>query len=146
VRDVSIDWMVAGASGSSTTTGTSGTHTTVTGNGAGSGSGTATSTAPGGSTTLPQGTVDGSTGTGGQAVGLSSTVSGWVMSEVSNDVLDPGTAGTSGPGTGGRPSSDSTVPGLAVLLAFYAAGIVWTPAGRLTSAVFSRIVTAVLPR
>lgn len=146
IRDVSIDWVVAGASGSGTTNGNSGTHTAVTGNGAGSGSGTATSTAPGGSTDLPQGTIDGSTGTGGQAVGMSSTVSGWVMSEVSNDVLDPGTAGTSGPGTGGRPSSDSTTPGLAVLLAFYAAGIFWAPTARLASAAFSRIVTAVLPR
>jgi hypothetical protein len=152
VRDVSIDWVIAGASGSNATTGTgtTGSHTTTTTTGSGSGSQTATSAAAGGSTSIPGGTLGGSTGTGGQAVSLSSSVSGWVMSEVKDDVLDSGTSGSSGTGYGGRPSSDSTIPGATALLAVYVLGIAWTPTSRFTSSLtrslLARIATTTAPR
>lgn len=156
VRDVSIEWVVAGASSSSSSGNGTTHHTTATGgtgsgtgsgsgSGNGSGSGTATSTAPGGTTTLPGGTAGGSVGSGGVAVTQSSSVSGWVMSEVKDDVTGFGADGTSGPGRG-RPSNDSTAPGIAILLAIYAAGLVWSPSARLTSTVVARIVAATMSR
>jgi len=142
VKDIAIDWVVSTAGnsdngdddgdGSGDTTGTAGD---------GDGSSTTTTTIPGGSTTIPSADSTGGTGTGGT---VSSTVSGWVMSEVKDDV---GTLGSSG-GTGafGGSPMDSTLPGAAVLLAVYAVGLAWTPTARLTSTVFARIVSATLSR
>lgn len=149
VRSVTIEWVIAGASGSSAGgSGSSGTHTSTTsaGTNSGSGSGSTTSAAPGGTTALPQGAEGGPHGTGGQAVGMSSAVSGWVMSEVQDKVLDLGSAGVTGPGSGSRPSSDSTVPGIAILLAVYGLGFSWTPVTRFATVVLARIVTATMSR
>jgi hypothetical protein len=142
VRDVSLDWVVSTSGGSGDGDNTDGTHDTTGTAGQGDGSGTTTTTVPGGSTTIPQGDSTGGDGTGGT---VSSTVSGWVMSEVKNDVATFGAAGSSGSGYGGSPM-DSTLPGTAVLIAVYVLGFVWTPTARLTSSVVGRIVSATLSR
>lgn len=146
VRDVTIEWVVAGSSSSGSSGSGTGTHASAGGSGtrAGTGTGIGTTTVPGGTSELPEGTADGSAGSGGQAVGMSSTVSGWVMSEVKNDVADFGSV--DGFGTGGRTSSDPAVPAVGVLLAMYATGIAWSPVSRLTSTLVARIATTIQPK
>lgn len=142
LRSISVEWVVAGASGSSGSgssgsgsgssgSGGSGTSTSLSGSGAGS----STTSVPGTGTSIGSGTSAGtSTGSGG--VAASGNVSGWLMSEVKN-----GSSGTSdsGPGLGGI-SSDTTVPGLALLAIMYTTGLAWSPASRLVA----RLITAVM--
>jgi hypothetical protein len=150
VQDVSVDWEIAGASSGSGSGGNgsgsgsgggSGTHAAAT---AGTGTGRTTSAVPGGSTSLNTGTPGGLGGSGGNAVTQSSSVSGWVMSEVKDSSSSFADAGGVGPG--GRPSTDSLVPGIGILLIVYAAGLAWSPTVRLTSLVVARIVAATMSR
>jgi len=134
VRDVSIEWVVAASATTSTTTGASGTT---------SGSGVATSSAPGGTTEVAGGASDLS---GGSGAGLSSAVSGWVMSEVQDTVATFGDASSTGAGTGKRSSPVSTTTGMALLAAVYIVGLLWTPAGNMASGLLARIVTTSVPK
>ena len=100
----------------------------------GSGSQETTTVAPGGSSAAIAGGTTGGSGSGGSgdtAVQQSTTMSGWVMSEVKDDV--GGTAGSSGTGGFGSGSSmgSSTAPGVALLFFAYTIGLAWSPASRL---------------
>jgi hypothetical protein len=97
----------------------------------GSGSAESTTVAAGGSSSaIDGGTAGGSGGSGGDAVTQSTTLSGWVMSEVKDDVA--GLNGNSGTG-GFAPSGglgDSKIPGVALMFFVYAIGFVWSPASK----------------
>jgi len=97
-----------------------------------SGSDEATTVAPGGSASplgagMPGG---GLSGTGSSGVKQTTTLSGWVMSEVTDAV--GGTVGNSGTGGFGSGSTlqTSRAPALALLAAAYTLGLAWSPAGR----------------
>lgn len=152
LNDVSITWSstapstgtnAEGDSGGSKTSGSSKSNGTVThrttthrGSGAASASGIGsiltTTVAPGGSSAaIPGGSAGGSGGSAGEAVTQSTTMSGWVMSEVEDNV--GGTLGSSGTGGFGSGSAMqvSTVPGIALLLVAYTVGLAWAPTSRL---------------
>jgi len=139
LKDISIRWAVAGSSGSGTGTGSHVTTSAAGGTGTGHGTGTgSTGAEPGGTTGIGSGTSSGTGGTGG--ITAAASFSGWVMSEVKDE--SPGFGnGTDGAGSGGV-SLDSTAPGVALLLAVYAAGLAWSPGTRL----FARLVTITLSR
>jgi hypothetical protein len=149
VKDISIEWAIAGSSGSSNTGG-NGSHvttSTASGTGSGSGSGTgsgtgsgATGAEPGGTTDIAQGSPGGAPGTGGVAISGSNSVSGWVMSEVKDNSSGLGSA-AGGAGYGSA-SLDATAPGVALLLMVYSVGVVWSPTSRL----IVRVVTATMSR
>ncbi len=141
VQDVSIEWAIAGASGSNTG---NGSHVTTSAAGTGKGTGTGAgsgSAEPSGTTQIAGGTADGVAGTGGVGVTASTNLSGWVMSEVKDDQSGAGSA-AGGSGYGGGTSLDSTAPGVALLLAVYSIGLAWSPTTRLAT----RLITGTMSR
>jgi hypothetical protein len=107
----------------------------------GSGSAESTTVAPGGTVPIAGGTAGGSGGGGGAGVQQSTTMSGWVMSEVKDDVGGP--AGSSGTGGFGSGSSmhGSGGSAAALLLTAYTVGLAWVPGSRFVV----RFVTSVMP-
>ena len=131
----------SGKSSSKTKTSTSkrpGSSRTI---GTGSGSTESTTVAAGGdSSAIGGGTGGGSGGTGGDAVTSSTTMSGWLMSEVKDDVGGPN--GKSGVGgfEAGRSLGGSGIPGIALVFAVYTFGVAWSPGSK----ALGRLVAAVL--
>jgi hypothetical protein len=110
--------------------------------GTGSGSTESTTVAAGGdSAAIGGGTSGSADGTGGDAVTSSTTMSGWLMSEVKDDV--GGNSGKSGVGgfEAGRSLGGSGIPGIALVFAVYTLGVAWSPSSR----VLGRLIAAVLP-
>jgi len=143
LKDISIEWAIAGASAPKNTGSGSGSHVTTAtaGTGSGSGSGAGSGSAePSGTTEIAGGSTGGTGGTGGVGVTASANLSGWVMSEVKDDSLGLGSA-AGGTGYGGT-SLDSTAPGVELLLAVYSVGLAWSPTTRLVT----RLITVTLSR
>ena len=138
----------SGGSGSGTDTSSTvggGSGSGSSGGNGGSGSGSGASAAPGGKTSVPGGVSGSSKGSGGVAVTKSTSVGGWVMSQVSDDVKGIGSSGVNGVRRGPSPA-DSALIAMAALLAIYAVGIVWTPGARLASRAIGRIVGMTISR
>jgi hypothetical protein len=171
IRDVSIDWTTtapstgsakssnsgtkkkSSKSTSSSTTGSSSSGSNSSSSGSsshaggsavtsgGSGSADTTTVAPGGGSNIGGGTTGGAGGAGGDAVQQSTTMSGWVMSEVQDNV--GGTTGSSGTGGFGSASSMKGAGGTSgvLLVTAYVCGLGWVPGTRLAA----RLVAVVMP-
>ncbi|NTU71488.1 MAG: hypothetical protein HGB10_06680 [Coriobacteriia bacterium] len=114
--------------GSQRTTTHGGSHKATAG---GSGSNETTTLAPGGDGSSVGGGTSGGSGSGEAAYTQSTTMSGWVMSEVKDEVGGPiGNSGTGGFGADAA-TGTSTGTGIAVLFAAYTIGLAWSPASRL---------------
>jgi hypothetical protein len=107
----------------------------------GSGSQNTTTVAPGGGSSSIGGGVAGGPGSsGGSGVQPASARSGWVMSEVMDDV--GGATGLSGTGSLAPVGAmgQSSIPGVALMFVAYSIGLAWSPASKLAI----RIVVAAM--
>jgi len=99
------------------------------GSGGGGQSGADTEVQPGGTSRVNEG-AQGGLGGPGQSVQAATTLSGWVMDEVKDDVGGlQGSAGTSGFAPSGG-LGDSKIPGVALMFVVYAIGVAWSPASK----------------